>query len=183
MDWTLVVTTLGTATVTGGLGYFAAKRSADVAIQSIQAENERTRNQIEAENERLRAQHREDHLRNRQTTYHLFMTADRRMSDLLRQMSELLGQDSLRADVLEKYDEWHHLAMGVVLFGSDEARDATVALVEAYGDVFDTARRRAIETGKDEDASLAAYLNENNTALQNERMLLIAAMRADVGPA
>ena len=76
MDWTLIVTTLGTGGLTGGLGYLGIRRSTTVTEKQINAETERSREQIEAESERLRAQHREDHLRNRQGTYHDLLSAD-----------------------------------------------------------------------------------------------------------
>jgi hypothetical protein len=179
-DWTLILTTVGAAGVTGGFGYLAAKQGARASMRQAEQQHQTALAQVEAENERLREQHREDHLRNRQGTYHSFMTADRRLFSLLDRMSEMLGRDSLLADVMEKYDEWHHLAMGVELFGSNEARDAIKSLMQAYGDAIESAHRRAAETGEDEDALLAAYLGENATTLDNARMVLIAAMRADV---
>jgi hypothetical protein len=54
-DWTVILTSVGAAGVTGVFGYLGVRRSTDV-----------TKTQTEAENERLRTQHQEDHLRNRQ---------------------------------------------------------------------------------------------------------------------
>jgi len=68
-DWTTIVTAIGASTVAGVTGYASARYSGKVAMR-----------QIEAENERLREQHREDHLRNRQGTYHEFIQADLAMS-------------------------------------------------------------------------------------------------------
>jgi hypothetical protein len=73
-DWTVILTAVGAAAVTGGFG--GIRRSTDVTKKQIAEETSRAKDQIEAENERLRAQHQEDHLRNRQTTYHALLTAE-----------------------------------------------------------------------------------------------------------
>jgi hypothetical protein len=79
-DWTTVATTLGAAGIAGlgGLagGWYGARKTAEVSIK-----------QVEADNERLREQHREDHLRNRQGTYHNLLNALAAFRSLLYQGS------------------------------------------------------------------------------------------------
>src|SRR5919197_1517169 len=58
-DWTTILTTVGAAVVAGDSGYWTARSQGRTEIAKVQAENDR-----------LRMQHREEHLRNRQATYH-----------------------------------------------------------------------------------------------------------------
>jgi hypothetical protein len=81
--------TIAASGITGAtavIGYFfgdhSSKRSTAATVKQIESENERVIQQITAENERLREQHREDHLRNRQNTYHAFMNYDQLMSSM-----------------------------------------------------------------------------------------------------
>jgi hypothetical protein len=79
-DWTIILTAVGTAFATGGLGYLGIRRSTDVTRYQVSEETARAHALSEAENERLRAQHREDHLRNRQGTYHNLLTAEQNLA-------------------------------------------------------------------------------------------------------
>ncbi len=80
-DWTLITTTLGASAISAMSAYLIAKRGAEATARQVEAETTRARGQTEAETERLRAQHREDHLRNRQGTYHRFVVASRLSPD------------------------------------------------------------------------------------------------------
>jgi hypothetical protein len=82
-DWTVILTAVGATGITAGLGYLGIRRTTDVTKKQIAEETARAREQIEGENERLRTQHREDHLRNRQATYHALLTADSELADAL----------------------------------------------------------------------------------------------------
>jgi hypothetical protein len=161
-DWTLIVTAIGTASVTGIVGYGTAKLNTRTELR-----------RIEAENERLRAQHREDHLRNRQGTYHLLLNVDRQYTDaILRRENPRPWQRA-----------FHDAAMGVVLFGTEAARDAMNAVILTYADVWSEAIE---QTGGSEPAVTPAALLDAWHKLSSEmnarKDALLQAMRDDVGP-
>jgi hypothetical protein len=162
-DWTIVLTTLGSAGIAASAGWYAARKTAEVSLR-----------QADAENERLREQHREDHLRNRQGTYHEFLSADRNMG-------RTLGED-IRPEQVEEiealYARWSHLSVGLQLFGSEDVTRAGRALVDEYASVG-----RALE-GNDPDAAedAAAAYRAAQARINDARDVLLIAMRNDVGP-
>jgi hypothetical protein len=175
-DWTVILTAVGTAVVTGGLtgglGYFGIRRSTDVTRYQVEEESARAYALSQAENERLRAQHREDHLRNRQGTYHNLITADQ---DLQFALGQGIGDPNVAVD------QFRHLGNGAVLFGSAAVKDAVTALLAQYLGVV----RDAQEIAGDEPLSPAHI----RTAFANRwpqshpaSTAMIEAMREDVGP-
>jgi hypothetical protein len=161
-DWTIILTSVGAAAVSGGFGYAAARATTKASLR-----------QVEGENERLRAQHREDHLRNRQGTYHHFLNVDRRFTSLL-----LRGETSQ-----DSFNEWHDAAMGILLFGSAGARQATERLTDEVAEMFKVARARVggIEPLGTADV-LTAWV-EREEAINGAKARLLEAMRDDVAPA
>lgn len=160
-DWTLILTTLGTASITGLFGYRVAQRNGDVALRGI-----------EAENDRLREQHREDHLRNRQGTYHNLITADQNLQNAL-------GHGSDNPTVA--LDQFRHLGNGAVLFGSDAVKDAVPALLAQYV----LAVREAQELAGDKPpspADIRTAFEEHRGGIHAASNAMIQAMREDVGP-
>jgi hypothetical protein len=158
--------------VTGGFGYLGIRRSTDVTKKQIAEETTRAHEQIEAENERLRAQHREDHLRNRQATYHALLTADQALASAF-------GQGIGEAQ--EAFAEFAHLGNGAVLFGTDSVKDAVTEVLAGYVYIFREARKR----GGDEPVSPAdirAVFEDQAERISAARTALLEAMRKDVGP-
>jgi hypothetical protein len=171
-DWTIILTAVGTAFVTAGLGYLGIRRSTDVTRYQVSEETARAYALSEAENERLRAQHGEDHLRNRQGTYHSLITADQNVANAL---GHGIG------DPNAAIDEFRYLGNGAVLFGSAAVKDAVAALLAQYLGVV----REAQEIAGDEPLSPA----DIRTAFANRwpqvhpaSTAMIEAMREDVGP-
>jgi hypothetical protein len=162
VDWTLVFTTIGSAAVTGAVGYLIARKNAEVDLK-----------RLEADNERLRAQHREDHLRNRQATYHTFLVADREL------YAEFVAGGMTEEEYNETRKAWEYAAEGVRLFGTEAARDAIDSLEELYEDVFFEA---ADPEAPDHVARVRAATTQNVLAWKEAHGRLLAAMRADVGP-
>jgi hypothetical protein len=122
-DWTVILTAVGAAGVSGAFGYLGIRRSTDVTKKQITEETARMREQIEAENEKLRAQHREDHLRNRQGTYHLLLNADA-------ELASALGQGIGQAQTA--FSKFSDLGNGAVLFGTESVKDAVTAVLAQY---------------------------------------------------
>jgi hypothetical protein len=139
-DWTLILTTIGTAVASGGFGYLAANKSADVTIRQINAEGERARDQIAAERDRLDAQHNEDHRKERQKAYNDLMAADRRFANAI------IG----RKDASEFFDEFSHLANSIAIFGAKSVGGAIQRLLHLYAEVFTVAHESS------DDSSAAA---------------------------
>jgi hypothetical protein len=175
-DWTLITTTLGAALISGGFGYGAARANGKVALRQLESETTRTREQIEAENQRLRNQHREDHLRNRQGTYHAFLNVEREL-----QLRFGFGAQPISR---EHYDDWakrfFDLFNGVLLFGPETLRTPMQAVHDAHGKVYeeyinDRSSRPFGEKMKD------AYFAHVDDVLA-ARETLVDAMREDVAP-
>ena len=159
-DWTTIITTLGAAAIAAAGGWYGARKTAQVSLQAIRAENER-----------LREQHREDHLRNRQTTYHLFLTADRDLENMLTGEMPHTAEEQLAL-----YREWRRLAIGCGLFGTEEVRRRSQQLFDEY-----------MSVGKEIDArsdlaTITAAFRAHQSAISKARESLIEAMRADVAP-
>ncbi len=182
-DWTVILTAVGAAVVTGGFGWLGIRRSTDVTKEQIAeettrareqtgAENERLRAQIEAENERLRAQHREDHLRNRQTTYHLLLDADQALANAI-------GQGI--GDAQEAFERFSHLGNGAVLFSADPVKNAVVEVLAGYVYIFREAKKRGGDKGITQ-ADIRTVFEEHAERLGAARTALLEAMRQDVGP-
>ena len=180
VDWTVVITTLGAAGLTGGFAYAAARWQGRVALESVRAENER-----------LRIQHREEHLRNRQTTYHRFLDATatfdrmRLMTNSVYDLGETSEEAKKHLDDLNA--TFRNLLNGVVLFGAEPVRRAAQRLDRLHDEitaewwanikaVFDAgAERERLTLGR---AFRGHRLPEWDEA-HNE---LVDAMRADVAP-
>jgi hypothetical protein len=171
-DWTVILTGVGVAGVTGFLGYLGIHRSTDVTKTQIAEETTRAREQIEAENERLRAQHREDHLRNRQGTYHALLTADQ----------ELASAFGLGIGEAQKaFAKFSHLGNGAALFGTDVVKDAITAVLAQYVEAFREAKKRAGDRPVT-PADIKTVFEERLKGIQAARTALLDAMREDVGP-
>jgi hypothetical protein len=171
-DWTVILTAAGTAGVTGGLGYLGIRRSTDVTEKQIAEETARAHEQATAEDARLRAQHQEDHLRNRQATYHDLLTADD-------QLSSALGQGI--GDIHAAYAKFSHLGNAAQLFGTDAVKEATTAVLARYVEVFRAATKRA-DGQPVTPALIRAIFAEHGERIHAARSALLEAMREDVGP-
>jgi hypothetical protein len=166
-DWTVIVTSLGAAGIAGSFGYLSARQSGKVALR-----------QAETENERLRTQHREDHLRNRQGTYHSFLTAEARLDATFR-LSARGATAPEQAQTV--FLDLVHLMNGVVLFGSTEAASAARKLEREWAALTEEARTKD-PSDPHSLVNLRETLFSHDAALSDAREALIAAMRADVGP-
>jgi hypothetical protein len=93
----------------------------DRTVRQIEGERDRTLAQINAELERLREQHREDHLRNRQSTYHDLLNANYALTNLI----AYSGPDG---PTTEQVAAWHRgftaRVNGIELFAPEEVRQA-----------------------------------------------------------
>jgi hypothetical protein len=171
-DWTIILTSAGVAAITGGFGYLGIRRSTDVTKKQIAEETARAREQIEAENERLRAQHREDHLRNRQATYHLLLDANQ-------ELASALGQGIGEAQ--EAFAKFSHLGYGAQLFAPDPVKNAVTQVLAGYVYIFREAKKRAGDNPVT-PAGIRAVFEEHKDRINAAQSALIEAMREDVGP-
>lgn len=138
--------------------------------------------QVAAESERQAAQHAEDHRRNRQTTYHLFLTA----AAQLRAMGHAAVSDSDEANKARW--EFTHLLHGLELFGTEEVRQAAVAVTDALErvarggrvEVFEQPPGYVGEEGRRQLEALLAALRDRDVAARMDDLL--EAMRGDVAP-
>jgi hypothetical protein len=162
-DWTTILTTLGAASIAAVGGWYGARKTAEVSLK-----------QVGAENERLREQHREDHLRNRQGTYHDFLAADRELAMMV--MEEVPGLDVPEA--MNLYRRWTRLAIGVQLFGTEEARAKVTKLVEEYAAVG----KEVDLSGTPDQEQLTAAFRGRQREINTARDAVIEAMRNDVAP-
>jgi hypothetical protein len=160
-DWTLIATTLGTASITGLLGYLVAKRNGEVTLRGV-----------EAENERLREQHREDHFRHRQGSYHDFLNVER----ALRFRFATSGKGRTAEEFIPLFGKLDDTYNGVILFGSPAVIEASEVLLDCYQEVAGTAN----ELGDVADA-LPRAMAQMNQPLEDARRDLVRAMRDDVG--
>lgn len=161
-DWSITATTLGASAITGAVGYFGARLQAAASIR-----------QVDAENERLRVQNAEDHLRNRQTTYH-------RLLDLLHNFDIAawsgpgVGQSAFQTFLFE----FGHLHNGAILFGTDDVSTAAKNLGAAIGQV-----EFHVGIGTTPfDEALSEGLDAMGHEIATARRNLTEAMRRDVAP-
>jgi hypothetical protein len=169
-DWTIVLTTVGAAGVTAGLGYLGIRRTTEVTKEQITAETSRTREQIEAENERQLAQHREDERQHRQGTYHALVIADRRLTDAIR-----FGI----GDAQEAMNSFSDLGNGVQIFGTESVKAATTEILASYVYVFREARKRAGDRNPTLEEIRTVFV-EQEERLGSARKALLEAMSEDV---
>jgi hypothetical protein len=171
-DWTVVLTAglsvLG-ALFGGLLGYLGARQQARVSIR-----------QTEAENERLRDQHREDHLRNRQGTYHRFLTLDRKYVAVFRG-NLTLGRSATEEEAAAVVDAYEEASDGVVLFGTESASAAVLELQELWRSVLEEMNQRG-GGGTDFQRVASEVVGERREELRAARRQVIEAMRTDVAP-
>jgi hypothetical protein len=164
-DWTLILTTvgatIGAAGITGLSSYHLARKNGEVALR-----------QVEAENERLRAQHSEDHLRNRQGTYHNFLNAERRFE------WRVLRGEATQDDFLMFND----IANGVALFGAQPVAAVAAKLVSEYGAVFSAAQQAGRTDAPGSPDQISAAYQTRKDVITQKRSALVHAMRADVAP-
>jgi hypothetical protein len=159
-DWTLIVTTLGTAGISGSVGYLASRKTADVAISSI-----------EAENERLKEQHAEEGRRVRQTAYTELLNAERRFSTAVRRGEA--GQDV--------FLDWNHAAHAVMIGGTDATGEAIKSVSKIHANIATEASKRVGDGESLQQAWGNAY-EANMDELNDARDALLTAMREDVAP-
>lgn len=117
-DWTTVAAAgvAGAAALGGGvLGYLGARVQARVGLR-----------QVEADLERLREQHREEHMRNRQGTYHRFLNTAGRLRAIPPEWAAVNDDERERAS--KAVEEFSSLLNGVELFGTREVRLAAEKL-------------------------------------------------------
>jgi hypothetical protein len=171
-DWTIILTTLGAAGLTGGFGYLGIRRSTGVTRKQIEAEMARTREQIEAERERLRDEHREANRQNRQGTYHNLLNADI-------ELAGALGQGI--SDAQQAFVKFSYLGNGAVLFGTEAVKNAVTAVLVEYVFVIRDAKDRA-GGEKPSPELIKEVFDEHAAPVQSARTALVKAMRGDVGP-
>jgi hypothetical protein len=178
-SWPIIAAS-GITGATAVIGYLfgdrSSQRSTDANIRQIESENDRVVQQITAENDRLREQRREDHLRNRQSTYHKFMTADTLMN-------AMFSHGAQRERVTrEQYDnmsqEFLHLFNGVRLFGTQPVIDAAFELNSVHYQVFE--RFIADQSSRPFAEKMAEAYFSHGDALVDARVLCFDAMRLDV---
>jgi hypothetical protein len=178
-DWTLIITTLGASGISAASAYLIAKRGAETTASQVKAETTWAREQIEAENERLRAQHREDHLRNRQGTYHQFLAGEYRYMAAFRDTAA--GTRPTRDEIDRWWPDFVTLALGVELFGAPSVHEAGTVLLKAWSGAL---RALDAELGKGvplAEAARTAY-GANEEAINAGRAALVREMRRDVAP-
>jgi hypothetical protein len=153
--------------VTGLLGYGAARLHFDAALR-----------QIEGENARLNAQHREDHLRNRQGTYHDALNAEFQLQATMSAFSLGLRPPT---NMHVEFEKLMNVINGVELFGSEEAAKAARKLLHAYSAATEEARATD-PTNPHSQRALAQALANHRARLTAARLEMLEAMRADVAP-
>ena len=175
--WTIVATTLGASAITGAVGYWSAWLQSRVGLE-----------QARVELERLRIQHREDHLRNRQTTYHLFLDATTDAERLREGTRAIFDATPLDDSALRRLDEqqttFRHLLNGVRLFGTANVRTAADTVDAAYVSFtveWWTRIRTARQQGLDVKQADVLPMEQMET-VQDAIVQLVDAMRADVAP-
>ncbi len=160
-DWTVILTSIGTASVAGVVGFKAAAMQARVSLRGI-----------EAENGRLREQHKEDHFRHRQGVYHDFLDAE---------MLLLRAGMSSEGDLQVVLAGFSHARNAVLLFGSEPVKEAAESLFDFHIGVADRAAV-LIAAGGSENPVRDAY-RETGDTLMGLRETLVAAMRTEAGHA
>lgn len=146
MDWT----TVATAAVTGLVGFGGAWLQGRTSIR-----------QAHEETDRLRLQHREEHLRNRQGTYHEFLRTVRNLDAIL--VGEMPRDDETLGKCLESY---RYCRAGIDLFGTPAVRRATNEFA-------------ALMPTSDLEAMPRAY-GQKRWKIRDARDKIVEAMRADV---
>jgi hypothetical protein len=179
-NWTLIITTLGASGISATSAYWIAKRGSDATARQVEAETTRAREQIEAENERLREQHREDHLRNRQGTYHQFLAGEYRYMAAFRDAAA--GARPTRDEIDKWWPDFVTLALGVELFGAPTVHEVGAVLLKAWFGAslaLDAELRNGVAFA---EAARRAY-EANEQAINTARAALVREMRRDVAPA
>jgi hypothetical protein len=169
VDWTQVFLTLGPAIVAGATGYLIARMNAGVELR-----------RVDGENERLRAQHREDHLRNRQGTYHRFVNQEW-------QLQRLFATGRTDRLTREEWDAWtedhQSLLAGVILFGTVEVVRVAEDLREIHERLYDSyLANAAAYPGSDFHDHMLAAFQKHHDELIAKRTELFRAMRGDIAP-
>jgi hypothetical protein len=158
-DWTTVLVAVGPAAVTGLVGYLTARRNAAVALAGLTSENQR-----------LREQYKEDHLRNRQTTYHDLLVAEARLQEVLRTYR---GGQAVDPKQSERYDDLVKAGIGAMIFGTDQVRAGARLLLNLYAEIADQVTTYDFGT---------KLLEERDEDITSARIALTDAMRGDVAP-
>jgi hypothetical protein len=154
----------GPAAVTGAVGYLGARLQYRSAIR-----------QAEVGLETLQVQHREDHLRNRQTTYHGLLNAVRSLDIMMyREPPPTL------ADLGTWLTNIDDLLNGAVLFGTTPVREAADAFAATLGKLPVVAEERHAAK-RDFEQFKAAYEDLRSEVRDGFRGL-VDAMRTDVAP-
>jgi hypothetical protein len=169
-DWTVILTAVGASAVSGTFGYLAARQGAKASIRQAETQHATALAQIEAENARLREQHKEDHLRNRQGTYHRFLNVE----------SEFRGKLERGEVTHEDFRDFHAVGMGVEIFGARPVRDISRQVVAGWRTIVEELNRRTREEGEDLRTAAKAALAQHDPAMNNLRGELYEAMRADI---
>ena len=140
------------------------------------------------ENERLRIQHREDHLRNRQTTYHEFLDASATWERSRRTTQLMFGEapgDVEEENLRTEDQRFRHLLNAVVLFGTDPVKTAATEFDHVHNEILTewwgrlNERRRS---GQPPEPVGFAFPMHRTEEWDQAREKLIEAMRSDVAP-
>jgi hypothetical protein len=152
IDWTTVLVAIGPAGITGLLGYYGAKRTADTAER-----------QANAPLAQITLQRALEDQRQRQEAYHDLV-------DKLRDFETAEGRVAATTPEIARWRyQFDHVLNGVRLFGAGEVPAAAEHASEVV---------HAMLTSRDTDR---AFL-EGRADLQSAHAALVEAMRQDVAP-
>jgi hypothetical protein len=155
MDWT----TVAVAAITGAVGYAGAWKQSQTSVH-----------QASEETQRIRLQHVEEHLRNRQGTYHQFLKSLRELDSLM------IGWAPITEETLAEWrDRYVLYRSGIDLFG-------TGPVIAATGDVADALTKAfpRVEADPVRQEAIRRTYREHRRDVTNARNALTEAMRADV---
>jgi len=161
-DWTVIITSLGSVSIGGGIGLLSARLSGRVALRGV-----------EAENERRREQHQEEHFRHRQGVYHDFLNVERALSPW-----SVLSNAVTTEDMPALFSRLNESYNAVTLFGTDPVIESARDLLDVYARMSERAQM-LFEGDPAERLSIA--MDDMRDEVEKARQGLIQAMRDDVG--
>jgi hypothetical protein len=184
VDWTNVATAAIAASAGIGGGYFSGRWQAKVGFR-----------QVDAEMTRLQATHAEEHLRNRQSTYHEFLDQAGTWERMAATTRHIFGEEEPSEDAQAQGEEadrrFRHLLNGVLLFGTEPVRSAAKRLEDIHTQItadwwarIETERARASGAADRPRPKPVGFAFPIERRPEWEQALeqLIDMMRADVAP-